>query len=309
MLKKAFNLFKDAGIRFIEDRATLFAASMAYYTIFSLAPLLVIAVAIAGFFVGRSAAREEVLSALQLLTSPEVASLVQDIANQMVESAASATFTIVSIAFLIFGASGIFNSLRISINNAWGIAFDPEPGLAGIWATIKSRALTFVMVFIMGFMLVAVVVVELTFNAAQMALTGVLPGLVDLIPDINFLLAPAIAFITFLLIFKLLPDARISWRDALGGALFTAVAFGIGGYIIGRILIMTGSASVYGAASTLIILLLWVYYSAIIVLYGAELTYLYALRYGRPIEPDNHATYLAKRYANRFENRKEEEAE
>lgn len=305
MFKNAFYLLRDAGIRFAEDRATLFAATMAYYTIFSLAPLLVIAVAVAGFFVGRSVAQEEVISTIAAVTGPQLASFVQEIAVQMANSATTTAFTLIGIGILIFGASGIFNSLRHSINFLWGIAAGGSEGISGVISEVKSRALTFLMVLVMGLLLVAVVLAELLLGMVEMALQGVLPQLAANLPNINFLVAPLVAFLTFLLIFKFLPDAQVAWRDAIVGALFTAVAFAIGALVIGQILIRTGTANIYGAASSLIVLLLWVYYSAIIVLYGSELTFVYAQRHGQTIVPSDSALYLADRYAQRREEREQ----
>lgn len=303
MFRNAFYLLRDAGIRFAEDRATLFAATLAYYTIFSLAPLLVIAVSVAGFFVGRSVAQEEISSTITAVAGPQIASFVQGIAVEMANTATTTAFTLIGIAILIYGASGIFNSLRHSINFMWGIAAGGRKGIGGVLSEIKSRALTFLMVFLMGLLLVAVVLADLLFGMVEMALEGVLPQLATSLPNINFFVAPLVAFLTFLIIFKYLPDAQVAWRDAFVGALFTAVAFGIGALVIGQILIRTGTASIYGAASSLIVLLLWVYYSAIIVLYGSELTFVYAQRYGQTIVPSDSALYLADRYAQRREER------
>ncbi len=299
MIKDLFLLLRDAGVRFAEDRATLFAAALAYYTLFSLAPLVVIAIAVAGFFVGRSAALDEVTQAILAIGGPELAVFVQGVVAQVVNATSNATLTLISIGVLIYGASSVFNSLRLSINITWGIANPPAEGIRDLWPAVRSRFLTFMMVFVMGFLLVAVVIADVLFSTVEAAVGGVLPNLVGIIPSINFLVAPAVAFVTFLLIFKTLPDAKSRWRDVAVGALFTAVAFGIGAYVIGRVLVVTGTASIFGAAGALIILLLWVYYSAYIVLYGAELTYLYAARYGQPIEPNESAIYLAERYAAR----------
>lgn len=299
MFKEIFFLLRDAGVRFAEDRATLFAAALSYYTLFSLAPLLVIAIAVAGFFVGRSAALDEVSEFILSIGGPEVATFVQGVVAQLVNATSSATLTLISIAVLIYGASSIFNSLRLSINITWGIANPPAEGIRDLWPVVRSRFLTFLMVFVMGLLLVAVIIADVLFSTLETAVGSVLPNIVELVPSINFLIAPAVAFVTFLLIFKTLPDAKSRWRDVAVGALFTAVAFGIGAFVIGRVLVRTGTASIFGAAGALIILLLWVYYSAYIVLYGAELTYLYAARYGQPIEPNESAIYLAERYAAR----------
>ncbi len=299
MIKEIALLLRDAGVRFAEDRATLFAAALAYYTLFSLAPLLVIAIAVASFFVGRSAALEGVTEAIMAIGGPELIVFVQGVVTQVINATSNATLTLISVAVLIFGASSIFNSLRLSINITWGIANPPAEGIRDLWPAVRSRFLTFMMVFVMGFLLVMVVIADVLFSTVETAVGGLLPNLADLVPSINFLIAPAVAFVTFLLIFKTLPDARSRWRDVAVGALFTAVAFGIGAYVIGWALVVTGTASIFGAAGALIILLLWVYYSACIVLYGAELTYLYAARFGQPIEPNESAIYLAERYAAR----------
>jgi membrane protein len=286
LLKQFFLLLRDAGVAFAQDRASLYAAGLAYYTIFSIAPLLVLLVAVAGLFVDRALAREQLLEFVQILLGSEAADFVFDLALRAVNAAMSRTATIISLIALLYGAGSIFNQLRLALNLIWRAPTQLPAGLRGIVYGLRSRLMSFVMVFLLGGMLILSIVLDVILGFIGEAIRSFMPQAATLLPSISPLLSLLLAFLTILVIFKTLPDMRLRWRDASVGASLTALLFSLGVVVISRFLVLTGSSSLYGAAGSLIVLLVWVYYSAQIVLYGAEFTRLFAERYGEPIRPD-----------------------
>lgn len=292
-LKSIFFLFKDALSAFLKDRATIYAAGLAYYTIFSIAPLLVFVVSIAGFFIDRSLAREQVALQLQYLVGGELAGFIDQAMVALRDQATSRTLTIVSIVALLVAGTGVFRQLKVALNLIWGIT-DVRPSNSREWLLLaRYRAIPFLSVFLLGAMLVLAVIMEAVLSVVQARFEVLFPEAGFLLPQLSRLIIPILTFAMFLYIFKALPDAHVRWRDAAVGAAVTTILFLIGRFILSIFLSFSDTGSVYGAAGSLIILLFWIYYSAQILLFGAEFTWLYALRHGQAIRPNRLARMMA----------------
>ena len=282
-----FSLLKQTASEWMEDDAPSLGAALAYYTVFSLAPLMTIAIAIAGFFFGKEAAQGQIFDELRGLLGKEGGKAVEE----MVQSAgaqptAGIVATIISVIILLFGASGVFGQLQASLNKMWGVK--PKPG-RGVLGMIKDRLLSFGFTLVVGFLLL--VSLMLTAGVALMAnwLGGLMPGSETLAQILNLGLSLVMITLLFAMIFKFLPDAKIAWRDVWIGAFLTALLFTIGKFALGIYLGKSGVASSYGAAGSLIVLLLWVYYSSQILFFGAEFTQVYANRFGSHVAPADNA--------------------
>lgn len=283
--KQMWRLLKETVQEWQQDKASRLAAALAYYTVFSLAPLLVLVIAIAGSIFGTESARNQLTSQIQGLVGSSGAEVVtsalenasQPGANQGVIASA------ISIALLIFGASGVFVQLQDSLNTIWNV--EPKPG-QGIVYFIQKRLLSFSMILVIGFLLL----VSLVVSTALAAFSGFLnQGLAGLSWLLNFVISIGLITLLFAAIFKYLPDAKIGWKDVTVGAFITALLFNLGKYLLGLYLGNSSFASTYGAAGSLVVLLAWIYYSAQILFFGAEFTQVYARRFGSRIMPDKHA--------------------
>ena len=281
------SLFKQTASEWMEDDAPSLGAALAYYTVFSLAPLMTIAIAIAGFFLGKEAAQGQIFDELRGLLGADGGKAVEE----MVQSAnaqptAGVVATIISVIMLLFGASGVFGQLQASLNAIWGVKAKPGRGVLGI---IKDRLLSFGFTLVVGFLLL--VSLLLTAGMALMAdwIGGLMPGSEALAYILNIVLSLSMITLLFATIFKFLPDAKIAWHDVWIGAFLTALLFTIGKFALGIYLGKSGVASSYGAAGSLIVLLLWVYYSSQILFFGAEFTQVYANRFGSRVAPADNA--------------------
>lgn len=301
ILRNIFYLFRDAAVAWSTDRASIYAAGLAYYTIFSLAPLLVFSVTIAGFVVSRGNVQLEIFIVLSRVAGEEVARLVDSLIETTLASRASSQVaTGVSFVVLLAGASGIFNQLKTALNKIWGIIPIPPQGWRGVLFNIRNYAFSFLLVFGMGVLLLTFVIVD-TFLSTLNAIVGdVFPNLPSL-PPVTSLIAPLFMLLFFAVIFKSLPDVQVRWRTVWWGALVTTILFALGALIIGRVLVLTSTGSIYGAASALIILLVWIYFSAQIVMFGAEFTKAYAIRFGASIRPRRNARLLHEYYREFYE--------
>jgi membrane protein len=279
----------------IEDEPFALAAALSYYTLFSLTPLLIIAISIAGLVFGQEAAQNQVVQTTQGLVGRESAQAIQG----MIQSASEKPNTgLISTLFgavaLLFGAGGVVGQLQASLNKIWGV--EPRPG-AGIWGFIRQRFISFAMVLSIGFLLLVSLVVSALLSAMTQVLGGASGGETFFTHALD--LAVSFIFVTllFALIYKFLPDARIRWKDVWIGAALTSVLFTVGKTLIGLYLGSSGVTSVYGAAGSLITVLLWVYYSALIFFLGAEFTQVYAAEYGSGVTPSDNAKAVDERKA------------
>lgn len=275
LLKRVVALLSQAIQVFNTSRSPTHAAAIAYFTIFSLAPLVVMAVAIAGLFVGRAAAAGEITGLLAMALGTEVASYVNALAMTVAEQSSSATFTLISIGVLIVGASAVFSQLKRSLDDIWGQQVDDMSLTSGVIYTVRRRALAFLMILVAGAALLLSVILDLFLIQLGQVVEFWWPGINAVQPYLSWLITPIIGFLAFTTVFKLLPETRPSWRAVFVGAALTTVLFTIGTALIGFFLTTSGTTSIYGAAGSLIVTLLWVYYSSWIILFGASFTRVY----------------------------------
>lgn len=285
--RSVWRLLKQTYVEWSDDRVSRLAAALAYYTAFSVAPLIVIAIRVAGIVFGERAAREEVSRQLQALMGPSAADAVESLMTRAAQAGSGGRVaTVLGIAFFLYAASNLFAELQDSMNSIWDVKL--RPGL-GWWATIRHRLWSFAMVLGSGFLLMVSLLASAALAAASRYVNADLPGRV-----LNVVASLVVFTLVFALIYKVMPDAQIRWRDVWIGAVATAGLFTLGKFLIGLYLARPSVSSVYGAAGSLAILLLWVYYSAHVLFIGAEFTQVYARRYGRRIRPDEDAVRAEK---------------
>ncbi|MCA1853785.1 MAG: YihY/virulence factor BrkB family protein, partial [Beggiatoa sp.] len=265
------------------DRAPSMGAALSYYTVFSLAPLLVIVIGIAGLFFGEEAARGAIVGELQGLIGDEGARAINELIENAGKKGTGFVATIVGIVALLVGASGVFVELQDDLDRIWKVP--PRVG-AGIINFIRARLLTFGMVLAFGFLLLVALVLHAALAALGKYWGGIFEGTEWLLHLINFLISFGVVTALFAMIYKILPNLKIEWDDVWIGAIATAFLFTLGKFVIGLYLGKSAVASSYGAAGAVVILLIWMYYSAQIFLLGAEFTYLSAHHYGSHIGKD-----------------------
>ncbi len=287
-VQSIFKLIKEAFGEWQQDKASMLAAALAYYTVFSIAPLLVIAIAIAGAVFGEDAAQGEIVSQINQLVGQEGAEAIETILANADRPQLGSLASIISVVVLFIGASGVFAQLQEALNIVWNVKAKPN---AGIWDFIRKRLLSFGMVLAIGFLLLVSLILSAILSGIGKLEINLLPGLTPVWQIVNFVVSFGAIALLFALIYKYLPDAKIDWKDVWIGAIITALLFTIGKSLIGLYLGRGSLGSAYGAAGSLIVFLAWVFYSAQILLFGAEFTQVYALKYGKKIRPDNHAEY------------------
>jgi membrane protein len=290
--QEAFSLLKSTVFEWLDDQAPTLGAALAYYTVFSLAPLLVITIAIAGLVFGSEAAQGQIFDQLRGLVGDASGKAMQEI----VQSASAApktgvVATVIGFVVLLFGASGVFGQLQASLNIIWGVQPKPDRGIIGI---IRDRILSFGFILVVGFLLLVSLLLTAGIAFVGRQFGAMVPGMEAGIQLLNTILSLAVITLLFAMMFKILPDANIAWRDVWIGAFITALLFTIGKFALGFYLGRSGVASSYGAAGSLIVLLLWVYYSSQIVFFGAEFTQVYANRFGSRVTPSSNAIAVSK---------------
>jgi membrane protein len=280
-------LFKNTASEWIQDKCPQLGAALAYFTVFSLAPLVLVLLAVFGLiFGGSDQARQKITEQLQYLIDPSGIKVIQDIATNASNPQAGILATTIGVVIALFGASGVFGQLQEALNTIWGVK--PKPG-GGIWGFIRTRFLSFGMVGGVCFLLLVSLTIETLLKGLSAYLKNVMPG-GDIVALALFLIFDLVVIVLlFAMIFRYLPDAKIAWRDVWVGATLTAVLFALGKFVLGLYLGSGAAGSAYGAASSLITLLLWIYYAAQILLFGAEFTQVYANTYGTRVEPMEHA--------------------
>ena len=283
-------VLRDAGNGFLDDRGLKLSAALAYYTIFSLAPLLVLTMSLASIFLGQEAIQGQIFSQINGLVGNQAAEQIQTMIKNVSWSGKTNTALFVSIVTLFIGATSIFVEIQDSINLIWRVKAKPEKGWLKL---LTDRLLSSSLVISLGFLLLVSLIVNGLLLALGGQLSRFLPGLsVYLISGLNFLVSTAVVTLLFSVIFKVLPDAKIGWKDVRWGSLFTALLFMLGRYLIGLYITTTGTSSSYGAAGSLIVVLTWIYYTAAILYFGAEFTQAYANHFGIKIEPADNAVYV-----------------
>ena len=293
--KDSWFLIKETFNAFMNDRGVKLSAALSYYTIFSLAPLLIIIISLSGFFFGAEAVNGEIFGQINSLVGNTAAQQIQEMIKNVKLSASTSFATTLGIVMLLVGASGVFTEIQDSLNFIWGLKAKPKRGLSKF---LKNRLMSFSMIGSMGFLLLVGLIINVVLDVFSAKLIRFFPSItIQLFNAFTVVIVFSIITLLFAIIFKSLPDGKIASKDALIGASFSAVLFMIGKFAIGLYLSNSGIATIYGAAGSVILILLWVYYSSIILYFGAEFTKVYANAHGKKIIPSEYAVFIEKRDA------------
>jgi membrane protein len=286
-----FGLVKQTAQEFLQDKAPQLGAALAYYTVFSLAPLILVLLAVIGmiFRDDPAGAWTKITQQMSYFLDPSAVQIVQHIAQKASQPGKSTVATIIGIALALFGASGVFGQLQDALNTIWGVKAKPGTGILGF---LRNRFLSFAMVGGVCFLLLVSLTLESLLKGFSHYIQSALPGGFAVAMTVYLVFDFVIIILLFAMIFKFLPDVNIQWRDVWIGAIITAILFGIGKWLLGLYLGSGSAGSAYGPASSLITLLLWVYYSSQILLFGAEFTQVYADRAGREVKPSDYAVRI-----------------
>lgn len=294
-LGKYWDILKKAAHAFVDDNALKLSASLSYYMVFALGPIILIVITLLGSFSSREDVQLKVYNQLGKLLGPEAAVQIQSIIQNTQDSHHSTVGTIIGLIALFLGATGVFAEIQDSINYIWSVKAKPQRG----WLRfIINRLLSFSIIISMGFILLVALMINALMELLSERLMRLFSeGTVYLFYAVNLLLIFLVITVLFAAIFKILPDARIRWKDAFIGAGFTAVLFLLGKFLIGYYLGNSNIGVVYGTAAAIIFILLWVYYSSVILFFGAEVTRMYAIMMGGGIQPDKTAVFIIKKEA------------
>lgn len=261
---------------FLDDKGFKMAAALSYYSAFSLGPLLIIVIAIAGFFFGEDAAKGQIFSELINLVGPDGAIMIETILKGAASKSAGIFAAIVSIVLLVLGSIGVFLELQESLNIVWGVELKPGRGL---WLFIKNRLVSFSMVVATGFLLMVSLIISSAISLVNTYMGEQFPSLLPMAFIFNNLSSLIVLTVMFAMVYKVLPDVVISWRYVWFGAILTSILFTVGKYLISLYLGSSSFSSTYGAAASLVIIFVWIYYSGLILFFGAELTQVFRKKY------------------------------
>ncbi len=286
-LKGLWRVLKDTAIGFSDDGITKMSASLAYYTVFSMGPLLVVIISLCGLFFQREAIEGKIYAILQGFVGKDTAMQLQQVIRNAGVGNKGTIAAVIGIATLLLGATTVFAEIQDSINKIWGIKPKPKRG----WLKyVQNRFLSFSVIISLGFLLLVSLAVTAIIEAVNGRLKVAFPEMALVVfYIINLMLSLGISGVIFAVIFRVLPDAEIKWRDVITGALVTAFLFILGKFGISLYISQTNVGSTYGAAGSLVVLLVWIYYSSIILYIGAEFTKAYAVKFGSPIHPNSYA--------------------
>lgn len=291
-MKKWIAFGKELFTEYGKDNAFSLGAALAYYTVFSIAPILFILIAITSFFFGEEAAQGSIDDEMGALMGQEAAVQLQDLIANVHATGDTIWATVIGIATLLFGATGVFNELKNSLNRIWELKEKPQ---SSVWNFIQTRLLSFSVLIGMAFVLL----VSLALNAVVLGmgnkLAELIPGLGEVaIQILSFSLSFLATVLVFALLYRFLPDARVAWRDVFVGACFAAVLFTIGKVVIGFYIGNSSVTDTFGAAGALAALLIWAYYNSQILFLGAEFTFVWAKHHGRHVLPDEDAVKIRR---------------
>lgn len=285
--KSIWQVLQKSFTGFSNDNVTTKSSSLAYYTIFSMAPLLIIIISLSGLFLGQAAAQGKVYTALAGFVGADTASQLQGMIQHASVTGKSKIAAIVGVITLIVGSTTVFAQIQNSINSIWGLKPKPKRGWLKM---LKNRFLSFSVIIGLGFLLLVSLSISTLINGFSDSLKAHFPGVAVIVfYVINQVITLIVTTLIFGAIFKVLPDAKIKWRDVIVGAITTAILFMLAKFGISFYISKSNVGSTYGAAGSLVILLLWVYFSSMILYFGAEFTKAYAMRFGSQIYPDNYA--------------------
>jgi membrane protein len=282
ILKSICELVKQTLSEWIAQDVSKMGAALAFNTIFAIAPLFVIVLAIGGFVFGEQAASRELFSQVSGLVGSEGGETIQALVSAAHKPKTGAWEGIIAAATLFVGATGVFVQLQDALNAIWGVRRQPGRGLRNF---IKDRLLSFALIVGIGFLLLVSLVLSAGLSAMGKFMVGLLPAHERIWQGINFLVSLGVITVLFAMIFKVLPDVKIAWRDVWIGAIITTLLFNVGKLLFGLYLARSSVTSAFGATGSLVIVLLWVWYSAQILFFGAKFTQVYSNRYGSHFEP------------------------
>jgi membrane protein len=279
-------VLKTAALEWVRDKIPQMGAALAFYSVLSIAPLLIIAIAVAGLVFGEQAASGQLDAQIREFVGEEGAGAVKEMLANAQKPGGGILATVVGVVTLLIAATGVFGQLQDSMNTIWEV--EPKPG-RGIWGLIKDRFLSFSMVFGIGFLLLVSLILSSVLSALGGAFEQVLPVPAALLQGVELLVSFTVITLLFAMIYRFLPDVEIAWGDVWVGSVLTALLFTVGKFAIGLYLGRSSYGSAYGAAGSLVVLLVWIYYSSQILFFGAEFTKAYANQKGSRIRPDEDA--------------------
>ncbi|HTF28480.1 MAG TPA: YihY/virulence factor BrkB family protein [Flavitalea sp.] len=286
-LKGLWQVLKESFSGFSENKVLKLSGALAYYTLFSMAPLLIVIIFLCSIFFGRADTEHSIYSQIENFVGSDTALQLQQIITNASLEGKSNFAVVIGIITLFIGATTVFAEIQESINMIWGLKPKPKKGWLKM---LQNRLLSFSVVIGLGFLLLVSLAVSAIIEALMDKLQNVFPGIaVIAFYILSLLVSFAVITVLFGGIFKVLPDAQIKWKDVLAGAIATAILFMLGKFAISFYISKSNIGSTYGTAGSLVVLLLWIYYSAVILYFGAEFTKAYAVRYGSAIHPDNYA--------------------
>ena len=292
-MASGWQLLKTTFVEWWEDDIFRYAASLAFYTIFSLAPVLLIAVGVASLFFARDTATDRIVAEVQRVVGAEGAEAVRQVLEASKGFGKSIWAIGTGVVTFLVGATAVFAELQAVLNKIWDVKAEPRHGV--ILNLLLNRLRSFTIALSVGFLLLVSLVVSAALAALQEYLNNWMPGVPAVWQMLNIVTSFLVAAVLFAMIYKYLPDAKITWRDVWIGAAVTAALFTTGKYVIGLYLGQTAIASAFGAAGSFAVLLIWIYYSALISFFGAEFTQVYARLYGSRIRPRGHAVRVGEK--------------
>lgn len=285
-------VLKKAGSEFILDNGMRLSASLSYYTIFSIGPMLMVIISLAGIFWGREAVQGKIYGQINGLVGNDAALQIQGIIENIEKSQMGPSGALVGIIILLIGATGVFTEMQDSINYIWSIKAKPKKGFLKL---IINRLISFSLIISFGFLLMVSLIVNAVLDLLHDKIEYYISDIsVYLFQALNLLAILVVITFLFAIIFKVLPDATIRWKDAFVGAIFTATLFLIGKSLISLYVTKSNIGLTYGAAASIVILLLWIYYTSIILFFGAEVTKVYTINFGSGITPNKTAVFIIK---------------